>query len=481
MGIFRSTNPLDFNAIDGIVIDDEAPPPALQGVGVGTAILVGQFARGPEATPMPIGSTGELQQLFGKSDSYSGNVALANKKFSALNVVRVVASDAAKGAKTFQDGSANNIITFTAKYKGLYGNGITVTVAAGSTAGSKYTVHDGSTNAVLQDEVYDNVAITAVGSTFAASKLVDVTVASTTHGEPATAAATALTGGLDGTVADTDYQTAITAQEVEGAGDILFLDAYNATRSGYVKTSVANTMDKIGIISGALSDAYTDAVTAVATKRDTDGRLVYAFNPPQTVIGGVPVYTDPASWVATILSQTAPNVDPAFAANTQFLAGVTGLKYTLTRAAHIALKNAGICAFEFDSDIGFKLKTGVTTQIADSSKVAILRRRMADYLEASAGKFLKNYQNAVNSKDNRNNVKAAILDFVGRNQRDKVLPTDKDIKSGKVTLVDTDSLNTDDVVGQGYFYVLWKQRIFSSMRYIVLKAQIGETVVVTAQ
>lgn len=481
MGIYRSTNPLDFNAIDGIVIDDEAPPPALQGVGVGTAILVGQFARGPAAVPTPVGSTGELQALFGKSDVYSGNVALANKKFSALNIVRVVASDAAKGTKTFQDGATHNLISFTAKYKGVYGNSITVTVAAGSTAGSKYTVHDGAANAVIPDEVYDNVVITAVGSTFAGSKLVDVAVLDSTHGEPTVAAATVLTGGLDGTVADTDYQTAITAQEVQGAGDILFLDAYNANRNGYIKTSVANTMDKVGILSGALSDLYTDAVTNVATKRDTDGRLIYAFNPVQTVIGGVNVYTDPASWVATILSQTAPNVDPAFAANTQFLAGVVGLQYTLTRAAHIALKNAGICAFEFDNDIGFKLKTGVTTQIADSSKVTILRRRMADYLEASAGTFLKNYQNAVNSKDNRNNVKAAILDFVGRNQRDKVLPTDKDIKSGKVTLVDTESLNTDDVVGQGYFYVLWKQRIFSSMRYIVLKAQIGETVVVTAQ
>jgi hypothetical protein len=49
-------------------------------------------------------------------------------------------------------------------------------------------------------------------------------------------------------------------------------------------------------------------------------------------MAGVSVYTSPASWMASILSQTAPNVDPAFAKNVQYTAGATGLK-TTTRAA----------------------------------------------------------------------------------------------------------------------------------------------------
>jgi len=480
MGIYRSTNPTDFNAIDGIVIDETAPPPAIGGVGTGMAILVGQFERGPIAVPTLIGSTGELQETFGKSDTFSGNVALKNKKFSGLTVVRAAASAAAAATHTFQSAGAVNIITFAALYKGAYGNSIQVTIAAGTTAGSKYTIHDASANAVLADEVYDNVVITAVGSTFAASKLVAVTVVATSA-EPATASATNLSTGSDGSIADTDYQTAITATEVEGIGDILFLDASNSTRNGYLKTTAANTQDKLVILSGSLSDAYTDAITAVGSLRDSDGRLVYAFNPVQTVVAGVSTYTDPASWLASLISQTAPNVDPAFAGNTQYLAGVTGLKYTLSRAAYIALKNAGVCAFEYDADIGFKVKSGVVTQISDTSKLTIARRRMADYLTKSAGKFLKAYQNAVNSLDNRNAVKAAILNFVQSNETLGLLPKDKEVKSGKAKLVDTDSLNTDTTIGQGYFYVLWKQRIYSSMRYIVVQAQIGETVVVTEQ
>jgi hypothetical protein len=46
------------------------------------------------------------------------------------------------------------------------------------------------------------------------------------------------------------------------------------------------------------------------------------------------------------------------------LAGITGLKLALTRTNYINLKNAGICAFEQDDDLGgFKPKSGIVTQI----------------------------------------------------------------------------------------------------------------------
>jgi len=121
----------------------------------------------------------------------------------------------------------------------------------------------------------------------------------------------------------------------------------------------------------------------------------------------------------------------------------------------------------------------VVTQIANSSKVMVLRRRMADFLTNSAAKFLKNYQNAVNSKQNRNLVKGAFLQFIDSLERDGILPKDSEVSSGLAKLVDVNSLNTDASIAAGFFKILWKQRIFSSMRYIVLQAEIGESVVVT--
>lgn len=482
MGIFRSNDPTVFDDVDGIVIDESAPAPAVQGAGTNVALLIGQFERGP-LTVESIGSLGELYEAYGNNNAYAGMKALRNKKFGSLKVCRVAAAAAVKGTKTFQNATPADAIKFTAKFAGAYGNGIKVTIAAGSSSGKKYTVQDTNAGAVLPVEVYDNVAIASItAATFAASKLVDVEVLLNTS-EPANASATALATGADGTVADSDYQTAIALAEVEAICNVLFLDSYNATRNGYLKVHAAATQDKMVIVCGDEDDTPAEAISDVASYRDTDGRVIYAYNAPQTSIDGALVYQAPASWLASIISQIGPHIDPAYAKNVAFTAGITGLKKTLTRQNYIDLMAAGICAFEYDADLGYKPKSGVVTQIANSSKVTIVRRRMADYLTYSAAKFLKNYQNAVNSKENRTAVKGAILDFVGRHERAplSMLPSDKDVKTGKAKLVDTESLNTDDSIGAGMFTVLWKQRLFSSMRFIVIKAEIGETVVVTAE
>jgi hypothetical protein len=479
MGIFRSTNPTDWNAVDGIIIAESAPAPNISGVSANIALLCGQFERGDTALT-EVGSIGELFELYGKNDLMGGNLAIKNKRFGRLKIARVVAAAAAKASLACSSASTVRI-TFTAKWKGAYGNSITVTVAAGSTQGSKYTIHDGNPGAVLADEVYDNVLITSAISSgvFAGSKLVDVSVQSTAA-EPSAAAATPLAAGSDGAVADTDYQTAIGLTEVEASGNVLFLDSYNTTRNGYLKTSMSNTQDKMCVICGPAGQSRATALTDVANYRDVDGRIIYAFPWLVTNINGVNTTVNPASFYASLLSQIAPNIDPAYAANAQYLAGVVGLEIpSLSRADYIALMAGGISAFENDSDIGIKIKSGVVTQIADTSKLMVFRRRMADYLTASIAKFLKNYQNAPNSKENRTAVKAAILSFIQRGEQEGLLPKDSDVKSGVAKLVDTESLNTDSSIALGYFKILYKQRIFSSMRFIVLQAQIGESVVVT--
>lgn len=480
MGIFRSNDPTTFDAVDGIVIDESAPPPSMNGVASNVVCLVGQFERGSLAM-QTVTSAGDLYEKYGQNSAYAGYKALLNKKFGSLKIVRVAAAAAVKATLTFDDSGAGDSVTFTALWKGVYGNKIKVTIAAGSTSGSKYTIEDTNDGSVFPIEVYDNVLYTAVATALAASNLVVAATAVAADAEPAVCSATALASGADGTVADSDYQTAIALAEAEACCNVLFLDAYNATRNGYLKTHAAATEDKMVIVCAEEADASATAITAAGNYRDAAGRIIFAFNHVLTTIDGANVYQYPASWVASILSQTSPHVDPAYAKNTEFLAGIVGLKLTLTRTEFIALKAAGIAAFEFDSDIGYKLRSGITTQIADSALVTVVRRRMADYLTASAGRFMKAYQNAVNSYANRVAVKAAILDFVGQRERLGMLPSTKDMTTGTPTLVDIDSLNTDNAIGQGYFYIVWKQRIFSSMRFIVIKAQIGETVSVTVE
>ena len=603
MSIFRTNDPTQFDDVDGIIIDESAPPASIQGVATNIAILIGQFQRGPEELT-EVGSIGEFHELYGKS-SYLGNKQLKNKKFGRLRIVRALAAAAAKAAYTFNggtgaaaesyafttvadvadslnskyitfetisslgvktkryiwfntgagvdpalagrtghvvafatnatdaqvasaiqavataipdlnasvltnvvtftneqqgdtedatignsgfslgaitQGNAPDRITFTAKNKGAYGNSIKITIADGSVQGKKYTIEDTNANAVIAPEVFDNIQIAdIVAATFAGSKLVDVAVVSAAA-EPFNVSQQALAGGSDGSIADTDYQTAIAKCEVEHAGNVLFLDENNTARNNYLKTHAALTQDKMVIVSGPEVQTRAQAVTDVANFRDTDGRIIYAFPWVQSQVDGALEYSNPAAWYASILTQIGPHIDPAFQENAQFMQGATDLKLTtLSRADYIALKDAGVSAFEKVQGGGIKPKSGITTQILNSSKVTVLRRRMADYLTDSMGQFLQNYQNAVNSKEKRSEVKGQILDFIQRQEIAGILPSDKDVKEGKAKLVDVESLNTDSSIALGFFKILYKQRIFSAMRYIVLQAEIGESVVVTEQ
>lgn len=462
MSIFRTNNPLAYDEVDGIVIDEQAPAPQVQAVGTGTVILVGQFQRGTHELTR-ISSLQALHEEFGKSNSL-GNIQLKNKAFSVLKVIRVEPTGADKASLTVADAAGAIVIT------------------------------DTNTGAVLGVENYASPA--DLVAKIATSKLVtaeivdgDLTVTALHKGaygnsitvKVGVAAAAPLTGGDDGAVADSDYEDAIEKANVEGAGNIIFLDQYNEVRNALLKTHVAATQDKMAILSCELGDSVADVVTAVATLRDADGRLIYAYNWVKTLVDGVATLTSPASWLASIMSQTSPNVDPAYAGNTQFLAGVIGLEKNLSRDEYKQLKEAGISAFEQDLDIGFKLKSGIVTQIANSEKVTILRRRMADYLTNSVGKFLKVYQNDVNSEPKRIAVQAAIKSFITGQENLGILPKDKEVIGGRAKLVDIKSENTNESIAAGKFIILYKQRIYSSMRYIVLKAEIGQSVVVTEQ
>ncbi len=473
--IFRTNNPLQYDEVDGIVVDERAPEPNVNGVGTGVAIMVAKFERGNTSLTQ-LTSLKNFHEEYGKS-LYGGNIQLKNKRFSSIKLIRVIATDAALATQT-----ADTKIKFDAKHKGVYGNKILVKIEAGSVSGSKYTISDTNDfgEEIFSTEVYDNILITDI-SELAASKLVDVSLVGSPTVEPAVQVATALAAGSDGTIADTDYETAIAKAAGEGAGNVLFLDEYNSTRNTYLKVHAGLTQDKMVILAGGENDSVSTIQTNVTTLRDTDGRIIYADNWVETLVNGSKQYTSPASWVASLISQVPPHMSIGAAENAGLLFGITGLKNDYTRQDYIDLNNAGVAAFEFDADIGFGIKSAVVTQIANSSKITILRRRMADFLTNSMGKFLKLYKDAVNKQSKRVAAKSALLRFIDQNEKLEILPKDSEVQGGKAKVVDIDSLNDNDSIAAGKFFIKYKQRIFSSMRFIVLQAEIGESVVVTEE
>jgi len=385
MAVFRTNDATQFDDIDGIIIDEQTPASQIAGVAANVGILVGQFQRGPAELSLPLASIGEFQEVYGKS-SYSGNKQLRNKAFGALRIIRVIPTGAAKATLT-----TSAVIKVDAKHEGDYGNNITVQYAAGDVASTfNLTVIDTNPDAVLPIEVYSNVDIANVGNTFAGSRLVDVTILDTASGLPTFGLAANLAGGAEGTLADTDYETAIQRAEVSGAGNVLFIDESNGVRNGYLETHASLNQDKMVIIAGAENDDRAAVIADAANFRDVDGRVIYAWPYVQTTINGVQEFTNPSAWVASVFTQVAPQIALSYIANSRFLAGITGLKFETGRQGHVALDAAGVLAIENDPDVGMVIKNAVTTQILNSQKKEILRRRMADFLQDSIARGLKN-------------------------------------------------------------------------------------------
>jgi len=609
-GIFRTNDPNQFDRIDSIIIDEKAPPPSITGVPTNVVIMAGLFERGPNALSLPLGGTGQFFEQYGDNDLFSGNLALKNKRFSALRLIRVLASDAVLASHTLNDGTggptnevytvqtvadvsgslnskffnfetitaagnitkrylwldvnsagvdpapagrtghtvalptnetANNVaaaiqlvldaittlgasvvtdtvtatmanpgnvadavdvdtgftlattiqgdgtdvLTFAALFKGAYGNNISVLVEAGSeSVGRKYTITDGNANAVLPVEIYDQIIIVGksqaqINEIFGISKLITATLVGTPAVEPSLVSAVNLTSGSDGTVTDTDYESALVFAEEERAGNLIFLDEYNSARNTQLKVHVSATQDKMTVVCGAENDDVPAVVADVVNFRDSDGRIMYGWPYIETNINNAKVFQNPASWVASIFSQTAAQVSLAFVDTVEFMAGATDLKFKVGRTPFISLNSAGVMGFQFDPDVGIKIRNAVTTHIINSQKRPVLRRRMADFLTDSIALFLKAYDNDVNSVDKQDDIKAAILEFDGRLVRDGILPGEQDVRGGSPLLVDTESANTDDTIAEGKFIILYKRRIFSSMRFIILRAEIGTGVVVT--
>ena len=108
----------------------------------------------------------------------------------------------------------------------------------------------------------------------------------------------------------------------------------------------------------------------------------------------------------------------------------------------------------------------------------IYRRRMADYMTSSIGSFLINYQNKPNNATNALSINAAITSWDDGQIAAGILPSNAEVQGGDARLIDTSSRNSDESIAEGKFFVVYKRRIYSSMRYIVLVAEIGQSVVV---
>ena len=482
--VFRTDNPLLYTQLEGVIVTEKSPPPTVVGAGNNNCVFLGQFERGPENRATLISSIAELQNLFGSNMAYKGNKALRLKKWSNLYVIRVLAA-AATAATWTQTG---NKITITALWKGKYGNALKVTIAAGSSGNAdekRFTFQLGDIT-----ETFDNVDTAGKSDEelqviFGSSALVKVTGASATQ-TPDDVASKEIgdgvggsTAGTDGVVAASDYTTALENADIRASGKLYFADDQSAGVAAAIATFVKlNAAGQCILGPPSLDTSVDDAITAFNAVKDNKGRVLFAYNPILHNIGdGLGVVSEeesPVFLAASILNLLPPHKSPSSASSVDYTQNATGVKYSLSRANLIKLKEAGIMAFEDDKDLGIKLVSGVT----GDPEWTVLRRRMSDFYIDSVARYLKNYQDEPNSLILRASIKAAIQEFDDILVGNGILPADNEVEGGRAFLCETEGITSDTEKAQGILKVVIKRRLFPAARFIVLVATISESVVV---
>lgn len=259
-GLWISQN----KVLPGFYLNVKSAPPAKLNFGAsGVAAICESLNWGPVATPVSITQATDIFQTLGYSitdpemlflrELFLGSTTPDGvQRTSGANSVllyRPAATGAAQAAATM------GTLTATAKYPGIRGNDISVSVTADpDNSGYFYVV------TAVDGEAQDNQHVNAISALSANSW---VTFSGT--GSLAASAATALSGGLNGTVASTVYASFLNAIEPL-AFNVLVYDGTDSTVQAsvvaFVKRLRENQGIKIRAVMPGNAPADYDAITS---------------------------------------------------------------------------------------------------------------------------------------------------------------------------------------------------------------------------
>lgn len=210
---------------------------------IGTFFVVGGSERGPVDRAITCRSLADFTATFGSRVAASLLYDAVDTFFACGGatcvVSRVIGAAGATAQKILNDSGAAAALTVKAASPGLWGNNLTVQVLAGGVGGTFVLVI--AENGVEVERTGDLATTTDAATWSQASRYVRVTA--TGANDPAVAAATALTGGVD------DYAGAVTAD-------------YTAALARFGKTLGPGQVAAPGATTSAIHSAVMDAAAA---------------------------------------------------------------------------------------------------------------------------------------------------------------------------------------------------------------------------
>lgn len=514
--VFFTSNPSEFEQLEGLYINEKDPPAFIEGVSLNTVGIGGVTVRGPE-TPQVITSVGRFLEVYGGRDYGSGGAlvnevwaALLNKSFGTIVVERVVASDAVVASVNVEDaidGTGTEIATISASSAGAWGANVSFNIVDASNGDSNsfnlrvrylgeeilyenLTCANGTSDQADVDEIigddigrFIDVTVLAAGrpqnnadvteSDFVAARDTDGFVPLAAIG-----AAYTTTTGSNGTLANTDFTATVTSlANYQGIALVLMAGdsgGFQSDVNAQVVTEAATANDRSFVVwSGTHGNTPAQEVTDLGTDITTrSDRIWWCYNSAYTrdPDTGLEIQRPATEWMAAIIAQTDVDIHPGSREAATFLAGIRRVTdESLSRGDLITLRDAGISTLERLPG-RFQFRSGVTTLLT-TGKTEITRRRMTDFLQLSAAETLVDIVKAKNTRERRIQISGLLIGFSnGLRDEGRVVEDFSVIQAG---------INTDAARARGVEKVLWRVKLIGHILHLVLETEIGTTVTIT--
>lgn len=497
-GFVSSTSGQTRHDVFGI---ERTPPAVIRALGTGKVILVCATPWGPDGEVHQPADAADRMMKFappGMDHLSSGYLAMIQKAWTDLRIIRVLGTAAAKAVAILDDTGAD-CITVTAKYKGVAGNSISLVVSDASDGDVNHfnltaTITGASGS---YSETFPNLNYSGTGSdsvpSFTQSYLLSA-IAKVAAGRPDNGTFTMATGA-DGAI-DAGAYTGTASTGNKGIalaetqkGPLMLItddpgDTIRPTSNAAVLAQAATKRDRVGIVNGdsglALSAVQTDKATYTAT---AEGIYVDGWVYIHDDVDGSEQLVPPGPFLASVLSQLSPSTSPAWKDEEvgKMLAGIVRLETPRGDGAGSNTEK-GIVTLIAEEDGGHRFEAGVVMCAPSTpAKRNITRTRMGHYMVMSVTTSLRPSVDAPSVPLNQMDVVMAIDRFgrglkAAQNTDPNHTPHLLDWRMRNLA-----SFNTANDLNAGKFTVPADAKTSPAMEQIFFSVQYGETVEITAE
>lgn len=492
----------------GVFITESLTPLAQvnQSAGRSSAVFVGTNAAGGPTDPTFITSWAQFAQRFGGFGSGADLLPFSVYEFfnnggGGCYIVRAVNANAVTATKTFNDTEATPkpALTVSALAPGVYGNNITVAIAAGSTANFvQVTITNTASNAV---EVYNDVTMDPSSSRNllsvinGASSLVSVAAATgaatgtfNSTFNPAITAATNLATGSDGSGTPDLVAATQKIGSVSGTFDVN-LPGVNTAATINSLVTWAQGQGNVFLVVDGVAGAATDTASANASAQralttgtgalTADSRLaVYGpwlqASDPIAAVAGTTRLLPPGGFVLGQYARTdvARGVQKVAAGITASLRGVLGPQFTYAPSDLDSLNQSGVNVIKTIPGAGTCIFGARTLSLGMPDRYINIRRTLIT-LEDGLTSLTRPFLFESNDADLRQQVTDICSQYLRTQWAQGLLSANAASEEQAFFVVCDDSNNTSATIAQGQITIQVGVALQTPAEFIVFT--IGQT------